>query len=98
MRCYVAERYPYRCEVSIGRQRLPKIGVAHLGGSPRAAVFAMARQTRDAWLQWLTRVAVLMAVRLGVDPHVLQTELGDEVRAYLGTLASAEQTIGAPLG
>ncbi len=37
-----------------------------------ALVFRLAREERDAWDNWPTRVAVVMAAELGVDAHTMQ--------------------------
>ena len=52
-----------------------------------ALVFRLAREERDAWLNWPARTAALMAASLGVDTHALQTALESAVRAHLGELA-----------
>ena len=60
-------------------------------------MFALARQTHDALPKWPTRLAALMAARLKVDPHLLQTEL-DEVQEHLSALATVdvERVIATP--
>jgi hypothetical protein len=52
-----------------------------------ALVFKLARQERDAWVNWPGRVAALMAADLGIDPHTLQKTLETHVRAHLAELA-----------
>ena len=52
-----------------------------------ALVFRLARQERDAWLNWPARVSALMAGELGVDVHVMQELLDRHVRQHLGDLA-----------
>lgn len=52
-----------------------------------ALVFRLAREERDAWLNWPARTAALMAASLGVDTHALQTVLEAAVRTHLGELA-----------
>lgn len=52
-----------------------------------ALVFKLARQERDAWVNWPARVAALMAAELGIEPHRLQNVLDTQVRAHLDELA-----------
>ena len=52
-----------------------------------AQVFRLARDERDAWLNWPTRVSALMAAELGVDPHEMHTVLEAHVRNHLAELA-----------
>lgn len=52
-----------------------------------ALVFRLARQERDAWVNWPGRVAALMAAELGVEAHAMQKALEDHVRAHLADLA-----------
>ena len=52
-----------------------------------ALVFRLAREERDAWLNWPARTAALMTASLGVDTHALQTVLEAAVRTHLGELA-----------
>jgi hypothetical protein len=58
-----------------------------------ALVFRLAREERDAWLNWPARVAALMAADTrmksadGVDAHTMQKILEDHVRAHLAELA-----------
>lgn len=55
-----------------------------------ALVFRLAREERDAWLNWPARTAALMAASLGVDTHALQTVLEAAVRTHLGELADVK--------
>jgi len=55
--------------------------------SAAALVFRLAREERDAWLNWPARVAALMAAELGVDAHPMQKLLEAHVRAQLNELA-----------
>jgi hypothetical protein len=48
-----------------------------------ALVFRLAREFRDAWVQWPTRVAATIAAELGIDPHRMQTVLEAHVREQL---------------
>ncbi|GGO16076.1 hypothetical protein GCM10007972_24710 [Iodidimonas muriae] len=50
-------------------------------------VFRLARQERDAWINWPARVAALMAAELGVEAHAMQRVLEAHVRAHLAELA-----------
>ncbi len=49
----------------------------------RTSVFAIAREERDAWINWPARVAPVMAAALGVDPVALAVELERHVREHL---------------
>ena len=52
-----------------------------------ALVFRLAREERDAWINWPARVAALMAAELGVEAHPMQKLLETHVRAQLAELA-----------
>jgi hypothetical protein len=52
-----------------------------------ALVFRLAREERDAWINWPARVAALMAAELGVEAHPMQKVLETHVRAQLSELA-----------
>ena len=52
-----------------------------------AQVFTLARQERDAWVQWPARVAADLAAALGLETHAVQVELEAAVRAHLAELA-----------
>jgi hypothetical protein len=52
-----------------------------------ALVFRLAREERDAWINWPARVAALMAAELGVEAHPTQKALEKHVRARLAELA-----------
>jgi hypothetical protein len=52
-----------------------------------ALVSRLARQERDAWINWPARVSAQMAVELGVDPHRMQKVLEANVRGHLAELA-----------
>lgn len=51
-----------------------------------AQVFRLARQVRDAWLNWPARVSSQMAAELGVDEHLMHTTLERYVRDHLTEL------------
>lgn len=51
-----------------------------------AHVFKLARDERDAWLNWPSRVSAQMAAALAVDPHALHLALEAAVRAHLAEL------------
>jgi len=55
-----------------------------------ALVFALAREERDAWVNWPARSAALMAAELGVDPASMQKVLEKHVRAHLNELAEVK--------
>ena len=50
-------------------------------------VFRLARQERDAWVNWPARVSALMAAELGVEPAAMQKVLETHVRSQLDDLA-----------
>jgi len=52
-----------------------------------AQVFTLARQERDAWVQWPARVAADLAAELGLETHTVQTALEAAVKAQLAELA-----------
>jgi len=52
-----------------------------------ALVFRLARETRDAWVNWPARAAALIAAELGFDPVAMQKVLEAHVRAHLDELA-----------
>jgi hypothetical protein len=52
-----------------------------------AQVFRLAREERDAWLNWPARVAAMIAAELEVDAHTLHTVLEGRVRDHLAELA-----------
>jgi hypothetical protein len=51
-----------------------------------ALVFRLAREERDAWLNWPARAAALIAAELGAEAHAVQKLLDEHVRAHLGEL------------
>ena len=52
-----------------------------------AQVFRLARDERDAWVNWPARVAAMIAAELEVDPHQAHTVLERHVRTHLAELA-----------
>ncbi len=52
-----------------------------------ALVFRLAREERDAWVNWPARVAALMAAELGTEVAAMQKVLEAHVRAHLEELA-----------
>ena len=52
-----------------------------------ALVFRLAREERDAWVNWPARVAAMMAAELGTQTAVMQKVLEAHVRAHLDELA-----------
>jgi hypothetical protein len=52
-----------------------------------AQVFKLARDERDAWVNWPARVAAMIAAELGVDAHTLHGALERHVRQHLSELA-----------
>ena len=59
-----------------------------------ALVFRLAREERDAWVNWPARVAALMAAELGTETAVLQKVLEAHVRAHLDALAQPRIALG----
>jgi Transcriptional regulator, AbiEi antitoxin len=58
-----------------------------------AQVFRLARDERDAWVNWPARVAAMMAADLEVDPHQLHTVLERQVRDHLNELAEVRPSL-----
>ncbi len=59
-----------------------------------ALVFRLARETRDAWVNWPARAAALIAAELGADPAMMQKVLEAHVRAHLDDLAEGRIDLG----
>jgi hypothetical protein len=59
-----------------------------------ALVFRLARQERDAWVNWPARAAALIAAELGLDPAAMQKVLEAHVRAHLDELAAVGFDLG----
>ena len=58
-----------------------------------AQVFRLARDERDAWVNWPARVAAVMAAELEVDPHHLHAVLERQVREHLAELAEVRPSL-----
>ena len=58
-----------------------------------AQVFRLARDERDAWVNWPARVAAVMAAELEVDSHQLHTVLERHVRDHLAELAEVRPNL-----
>jgi hypothetical protein len=58
-----------------------------------AQVFRLARDERDAWVNWPTRVAAMMAAEVEVDTHKLHTALERYVREHLAELAEIRPSL-----
>lgn len=58
-----------------------------------AQVFRLARDERDAWVNWPARVAAMMAAELEIDPHQLHTVLECHVRDHLAELAEVRPNL-----
>jgi hypothetical protein len=56
-----------------------------------ALVFRLARETRDAWVNWPARAAALIAAELGLDPATMQKVLEAHVRAHLDELGQRDR-------
>lgn len=70
------------------RLRLHKMKGEHVDRARATAlVFRLARQERDAWINWPARVAAQMAVQMGIEPYRMQKVLEAHVRDHLSELA-----------
>jgi hypothetical protein len=58
-----------------------------------AQVFRLARDERDAWVNWPARVAAMMAAELELDTHKLHTVLERHVREHLSELAEVRPSL-----
>jgi hypothetical protein len=58
-----------------------------------AQVFRLARDERDAWVNWPARVAATLAAELEVDTHKLHTVLERHVRDHLAELAEIRPSL-----
>jgi hypothetical protein len=58
-----------------------------------AQVFRLARDERDAWVNWPARVAAMIAAELDVDSHTLHTVLERHVRDHLAELAEVRPNL-----
>jgi hypothetical protein len=58
-----------------------------------AQVFRLARDERDAWINWPARVAAVMAAELEVDQHRLHNVLERQVREHLNELAEVRPNL-----
>jgi hypothetical protein len=58
-----------------------------------AQVFRLARDERDAWINWPTRVAAMVAAEVEVDTHKLHTALERYVREHLAELAEIRPSL-----
>jgi hypothetical protein len=56
-------------------------------------VFKLARDERDAWINWPARVAAMIAAELEVDPHQAHTVLERQVRDHLAELAEVRPSL-----
>jgi hypothetical protein len=55
-------------------------------------VFKLARDERDAWVNWPARVAAMIAAELEVDAHKLHTVLERHVSDHLTELGDITRT------
>jgi hypothetical protein len=58
-----------------------------------AQVFKLARDERDAWVNWPARVAAVMAAEIEIDAHKLHTVLERHVRGHLAELAEVRPSL-----
>jgi len=54
-----------------------------------AHVYKLARAERDAWLNWPSRAAPMLAARFGIDEHELHVALDAAVRVHLEELGES---------
>jgi hypothetical protein len=59
-----------------------------------ALVFRLAREARDAWVNWPARAAALIAAELGLEPAAMQKVLEAHVRAHLDELSEGRLDLG----
>jgi hypothetical protein len=59
-----------------------------------ALVFRLARETRDAWVNWPARAAALIAAEIGADSAAMQKVLEAHVRAHLDELSEGRIDLG----
>lgn len=57
-----------------------------------ALVFKLARQERDAWLNWPSRISAEMAAEMGVDANTLHSVMERRVRQHLSELSEIRPT------
>jgi hypothetical protein len=58
-----------------------------------AYVFRLARDERDAWINWPARAAAVIAAELQVDSHRLHTVLERQVREHLAELSEVRPNL-----
>jgi hypothetical protein len=58
-----------------------------------AQVFKLARDERDAWVNWPARVAAMIAAELEINPHQVHTVLERHVREHLADLADVRPSL-----
>ena len=56
-------------------------------------IFQLAREERDSWLNWPTRISAVMAAKLQVDEIVLLNTLNEAVREHLSELGEFKTEI-----
>lgn len=56
-------------------------------------VFKLARQERDAWQTWPSRISSQMAAALEIEPHQLHVTLERYVREHLEELSTIQLTL-----
>lgn len=85
-------------EILTGRLLLEKLKRQRGEVVDRAAaesfVRNLARQERDSWLVWPSRISASMAAKLRVDPHTLEALLEEGVRQNLFELPQLEVSLG----
>jgi hypothetical protein len=58
-----------------------------------AQVFKLAREERDAWVNWPARVAAIMAAEVEIDQHQLHIVLERHLRNHLAELAEVRPSL-----
>ncbi|MBO1020843.1 hypothetical protein IPV08_12770, partial [Methylobacterium sp. SD274] len=65
-------------------------------GAAEKLFFDTARDYRDAWAAWPSRIATIMADELGIDARTLTTVLTAHVQQHLEQLGDPEATLPQP--
>jgi hypothetical protein len=79
-----------KLEIEIAKRRGELVERA----AAEAMFFDLARQERDAWLGWPSRVAATMAAELGLDAKTLEAVLDRYLREHLTGLAALSVQMG----
>ena len=79
-----------KLEIEIAKRRGELVERA----AAEAMFFDLARQERDAWLGWPSRVAATMAAELGLDAKTLEAVMDRYLREHLAGLAALAMKAG----